>query len=486
MNEGYTEKKRQADFLFFVLLSFAVIFFLAGIFNLAVAGRHALGIIEFVMGGLYFFFYYQKKRSQSIVFASWFLVLSMSLFFILFFYQYKGNYYSISLVFIVPVMVFILFPRKTGLLLYTVYSLAVFSVLSFHAYKEEYAQLSSYTLNLLIAFIATGGILYYYEIMKSDAFGSFQKISDALTYQKGKLENSYNRSKAKETILTNLIEEKSREIFQEKTLLERNYKRTMAKENTLTRFIEDKSREIYHEKEKSEKLLLNILPQSIVEELKQNEEVKPQNYDTATIIFTDFVGFTKIAESTAPVKLVKNLDYCFSQFDKIAGKLNIEKIKTIGDSYMCAGGLPVANNTHPVDACLSALKMMSFIHLWNQFRVNKNLKRWDMRIGINTGPCLAGIIGKKKFAYDVWGDAVNIASRMESSGVAGEINISQATKNLIDPFFITESRGYVSTKSKGEMSMFLLKGIRPELSKNDKGTSPNQEFVKKYMERKNN
>jgi len=517
MKEVYTEKQRQTDFLFFVLSGFGLLYCFAGISNLATQGRPFLGTIEIVMGASYLFLYYRTRHSDTITFASWFLVLSMFIFFILFFCQNKGNHYSIALSFFVPVMVFILFPRKTGLFLYVVYSIAVLSIFIFHAYKEKYSPLSSHILNIFVAFLATGGILYYYEIIKSDALESLKKISELLSAQKEKLENNYKRSKvketiltnlieektravfqektllennykrskAKETILTNLIEEKSRELYQEKTLLERNYKRTVVKESTLTRFIEDKSREIYHEKEKSEKLLLNILPQSIVEELKQNEEVKPQHYDAATIMFTDFVGFTKIAESTIPVKLVKNLDYCFSQFDKIAEKLKIEKIKTIGDSYMCAGGLPVANNTHPVDACLAALRMMSFIQLWNQIREKNNLPRWDMRMGINTGSCMAGIIGKKKFAYDVWGDAVNIASRMESSGVAGEINISEATKILVDPFFITEPRGFVSTKSKGEMAMFLLRGIRPELSKNDKGTSPNDKFVKHYLDRKN-
>ncbi|MDH4262745.1 MAG: hypothetical protein OEV78_06865 [Spirochaetia bacterium] len=485
MSDIYTEKKRQTVFLSLVLSGFAVIYFFSGIFNLAVAPRPVLGIIEIVMGVLYLISYKWTKRSGSISFASWFLVLSMSLFFVLFFYQYKGNYYSISLAFIVPAMIFVLFPKKAGLLLYSLYSVAVFFVLSLHAYNEGYLQLSSYVLNLVIAFVATGGVFYYSETIKSDALGSLIKISDALSSQKEKLEKNYNRSKAKEAILTNLIEEKSRAIFQEKNLLERNYKRTKAKEDSLTRLIEDKSREIFHEKEKSESLLLNILPHSIVEELKKSEEVKPLNYSSATILFSDFVGFTKIAETTPPEKLVKNLDYCFSRFELISEKLNIEKIKTIGDAYMCAGGLPVANRTHSVDACLTALKMMDFVRRWNLARENKGLKRWDIRIGINTGPCIAGIIGKKKFAYDVWGDAVNIASRMESSGLAGEINLSESTKNIVDQFFVTEPRGFVMCKNKGEMAMFLLKSIRPELSENGKGTRPNQTFVKMYMKMKN-
>ena len=305
--------------------------------------------------------------------------------------------------------------------------------------------------------------------------------SRELFIEKQKLDKTYMRSKKKEGVLTNLIETKSSEIFQEKQKLERNYKRAKAKEDILTKLIETKSTEIYHEKERSESLLHNILPSSLVLELKKNNKVQAKYYDSVSVLFTDFVGFTNLTEKMTPDELVGNLHHCFSNFDEFTSKRNLEKLKTIGDAYMCVGGLPDKNKTHAVDACLTGLKILRFMSKFNSERNQARKEAWDIRIGIHTGPVMAGVIGKKKFAYDIWGDTVNMASRMESHGFANRLNVSQSTKDIIDPFFITEYRGNITVKRKGEQSMYFVNRIRPELSADKNGLKPNNDFKKLYF-----
>ena len=218
--------------------------------------------------------------------------------------------------------------------------------------------------------------------------------------------------------------------------------------------------EIEKEKQKSEKLLLNILPAQIAEELKQTGKVKPIYYPSASVLFTDFENFSKVAELMEPEDLVRELDYCFSYFDRVVEKYNLEKLKTIGDSYMCCGGIPQTNHTHPLDAIMAALQIQKFMAFRKIKKSKQNLPYWDIRIGIHSGSLLSGVIGKKKFVYDVWGDTVNLASRMESSGVAGQINISQATFDLVKDSFEVEHRGKISAKNMGEVDMYLIKGIK--------------------------
>jgi len=161
-----------------------------------------------------------------------------------------------------------------------------------------------------------------------------------------------------------------------------------------------------------------------------------------------------------PEELVEELDYCFSFFDLIIERYDLEKLKTIGDSYMCCGGIPKANHTHALDAIMAALQIQKFMALRKAKHIRRNLPYWDIRIGIHSGALLSGVIGKKKFVYDVWGDTVNLASRMESSGVAGQINISQATFDLVKDSFEVEHRGKIVAKNMGEVDMYLVKGIK--------------------------
>ena len=220
--------------------------------------------------------------------------------------------------------------------------------------------------------------------------------------------------------------------------------------------IEAQNREIESERKRAEGLLLNILPAPIAAELKEKGAASPQHYDSATVLFTDFQGFTAISADMHPARVVEQLNECFMKFDEIADRYNLEKIKTIGDSYMCAGGIPVENNTHPVDAVNAAREIRDFIHQRNQRLAAAGQPTWPIRIGIHTGELVAGVVGTKKFAYDIWGDTVNVASRMESNAEAGQINISQATYQLVHHHFDCKYRGEIEVKNKGKMKMYIV------------------------------
>jgi class 3 adenylate cyclase/Tfp pilus assembly protein PilF len=215
---------------------------------------------------------------------------------------------------------------------------------------------------------------------------------------------------------------------------------------------------IQKEKHRSENLLLNILPAEIAEELKQHGKAEARDFDLVSILFTDFKEFTSISEKMGAKELVAEINYCFEAFDQIAGKYKIEKIKTIGDSYMAAGGLPVPTPDSVKNTVLAALEMQTFIQKYQLQKESEKRPAFQMRVGIHTGPVVAGIVGVKKFQYDIWGDAVNTASRMESSGAVGYVNISQTTYELIkdDPMFHFQSRGKIVAKGKGEIGMYFV------------------------------
>ena len=226
--------------------------------------------------------------------------------------------------------------------------------------------------------------------------------------------------------------------------------------NKANKELEDKNKIIQREQERSDELLLNILPEKTAKELKENKKAAAQSYRSVTVLFTDFKSFTQATEQMSPDELVAELDKCFRAFDEISTKYGIEKIKTIGDSYMCAGGLPEANTTHPIDAVRAALEIREFMNTFNLERARAGRPVFETRIGLHTGPVIAGIVGSKKFAYDIWGDTVNTAARMESSGEIGKVNISQSTYNLVKEDFHCESRGKISAKNKGEIEMYFV------------------------------
>lgn len=214
--------------------------------------------------------------------------------------------------------------------------------------------------------------------------------------------------------------------------------------------------ELAKEKEKSEQLLLNILPESIAQELKEKGKATAQHHDEVTVLFTDFKDFTKISELLSPAELVKELDECFTQFDAITEKYHIEKIKVIGDSYMAAGGLN--DDSAVANVVLAALEMQEYIERRKSEKEKLNQPYFLMRAGIHTGAVSAGVTGSKKFQYDIWGDTVNVASRMESSGQAGKVNISGTTYQMIkdNSSFSFNHRGEVEAKNKGMIEMFFV------------------------------
>jgi class 3 adenylate cyclase len=208
----------------------------------------------------------------------------------------------------------------------------------------------------------------------------------------------------------------------------------------------------------SDKLLASILPEEVAAELKAMGRSIPRSYERVTVLFTDLRGFTQLAESLSPWELVQQLDHCFLAFDEIIDQHGLEKIKTLGDGYLCAGGVPVPNDTNPTDAVRAGLAMQDFMRRWNQERTAAGEPTLELRVGIHTGRLVAGVVGKHKFAYDIWGDTVNLASRMESSGEPGRVNISGATYELVRGSFVCTHRGKVHAKNKGEVDMYFVEG----------------------------
>ncbi len=240
--------------------------------------------------------------------------------------------------------------------------------------------------------------------------------------------------------------------------------------------IRERMQMVLSEKEKSDKLVADLFPKGTAEELKSMGRAKSKKFEMATVLFSDIQGFTKIAEEMNPDVLIDELDKFFFHFDSVVEKYNIEKIKTIGDAYMAAGGIPVKNSSNPVEVVLAGLEMQYFM---------KELKKkkadiWDLRIGIHTGPVITGVVGHKKLSYDIWGDTVNTASRMESSGEGGKVNISGTTYSLVKDFFICEYRGKLPVKYKGNIDMYFVTGLRPELSVDLHGI-PNKRFFTKLQ-----
>ncbi|HSI71259.1 MAG TPA: adenylate/guanylate cyclase domain-containing protein [Gillisia sp.] len=225
------------------------------------------------------------------------------------------------------------------------------------------------------------------------------------------------------------------------------------------KYINKMTRVLAREKNRSEHLLRNILPEQTAKELKDYGRVKSQRFDSVTVLFADFKDFSHHSEYLEPEVLVESVDFYFTKFDEIIDKYGLEKIKTVGDCYMCAGGLPYPSQDHTHKTLLAALEMTDFVKAAKENQGEEDI-RFEIRIGMNTGPVVAGVVGKKKFAYDIWGDTVNIASRMETSSEAGRINISENTYQLVKHHFECEYRGEVEVKSKGTMKMYYVNRLK--------------------------
>lgn len=210
------------------------------------------------------------------------------------------------------------------------------------------------------------------------------------------------------------------------------------------------------EKKRSEELLNNILPEEISEELKQNGKTRARSFDSVTVLFADIKSFTKISEQLSAEELVSGLDEYFEAFDRIVDRMGIEKIKTIGDAYLCAGGIPVAMENHAQVVVQTALQFTEAVNRINSERTARQLPHFEFRFGINTGPVVAGVVGIKKFVFDIWGDTVNTASRMQQNSEPGRINISHSTYLLIKDAIPCLFRGEIEAKNKGKLKMYYI------------------------------
>ena len=210
------------------------------------------------------------------------------------------------------------------------------------------------------------------------------------------------------------------------------------------------------QKDEIEDLLLNILPVETARELQKNGVATPQYYESVSVMFTDFKDFTVLAGALSPQELVAELNSTFCAFDDIIEKFNLEKIKTVGDAYMCAGGIPTVDQSHYINAIKAGIAICEFMRESNEARKKRGAMLWHVRVGIHTGPVVAGVVGKKKFAYDIWGDTVNIASRMETNGEPGKVNISAATYTLAKERYDCLYRGKISAKNIGDVDMYFV------------------------------
>jgi PAS domain S-box-containing protein len=239
--------------------------------------------------------------------------------------------------------------------------------------------------------------------------------------------------------------------------------------------LNEKHEELALEKQRTDELLHNILPEIVAHQLKKGKK-KPKRHKSVTVMFADFKGFTKVCKQLDPEEIVNTLDELFSEFDRIVEKHFIEKIKTIGDAYMCAGGMPMKNNSHPVNVVMAALEIQQFLFEFNKPRMlNKDIV-WECRIGAHSGEVFAGVVGEKKFAYDIWGDTVNLAARMETAGAVNTVNISDTTYEMVKDYFVCVPRGEIDVKNVGKANMFFVLGLKDEYTNDPAGVIPNETF----------
>ncbi len=236
--------------------------------------------------------------------------------------------------------------------------------------------------------------------------------------------------------------------------------------------------QLISEKQKSEDLLLNILPKETADELKNRGYATPRTYKYVSVMFADIKNFTQWARKVEPRDLINTLQMLFTEFDDIISRNYLEKIKTIGDAYFCAGGLPIHNKSNPFNIIIAAFEIQKIMHQVEQEISKGTGMPWKMRIGIHTGPVIAGVVGKLRTTYDIWGDTVNTANRLETACEPDKINISKATYDIVKEYFECEYRGKIEVKHMGEIDMYFVNRIKPEYSADEEGTTPNAEFKK--------
>jgi len=240
------------------------------------------------------------------------------------------------------------------------------------------------------------------------------------------------------------------------------------------------NRELLEENDKNAELL-SFLPTDSKQQIQLKGDTSSLRYKMVTVLYSEVQGFTKLSEEQDAEALIDELDNFFINFDEVVERHNIEKIKSIGDSYMCAGGIPKKNRTNPIEVIIAALEMQNFLKNLQEESKKNNKKIWDLTFGVHTGPVIASISGKKKISYDIKGDTVNIASRIESACEPGEISVSAMAYEFVKEFFVCEYRSKMPIKYKGDISIYAVKGYRPELSLDGKGKRPNKQFQIKFQ-----
>ncbi len=275
-------------------------------------------------------------------------------------------------------------------------------------------------------------------------------------------------------IETDITKEKEAEL----AIIRRNkeMEELTSKLKKINQELEQQKAMLLEERRKREELLNKIMPHHVVQQLMNEGSARPRNYKMATVMFTDFKGFTKACEHLTPNQIVDYLHGFFTEFDDIILDHYIEKIKTIGDAYMCVGGVPLRNRSNPFDVVLAGLEIQYFMTHLDQYDPDEKLPRWRLRVGIHTGPLVAGVVGKIKYAYDVWGDTVNIAQRMEQACEVGRVNVSAATYEKIKDYFDTEYRGEIEVKNRGKIAMYYVNGIKKEFAEDPEHIVPNETF----------
>jgi adenylate cyclase len=274
---------------------------------------------------------------------------------------------------------------------------------------------------------------------------------------------------------TEALRRLSRQVL---TLLE--LRRMLIEHDWTIRRLDQAHREVAAQKSRAEELLRDLLPAAIADELKKNGRVQPRYIRSATVLFADVQGFTLLAERAEPAALVGLLDQYFTAFDDIVARRGLEKIKTMGDAYMAVSGVPESDRRHPVDACLAALEMQAKAARIKSRSDKMRLPSLELRIGIHTGPVISGVVGSRRFSFDIWGVAVNTAALMEAHCLPGRINVSDTVAGRAKALFELEPRGPVEAKHERRHEMFFLNRLKQEFSRDPTGHRPNESFAAEY------
>lgn len=296
-------------------------------------------------------------------------------------------------------------------------------------------------------------------------------------------ELSYQRDNLEVLVIerTKEIQLKNEEITSQKENLEAlNFHLEQQKEDlqTQSEIMEVVNQRLEEAQNRSEKLLLNILPRNTAEELKQFGKAKTKSFPNVSVMFTDFKDFSRISMQLTPEDLIRELDYCFAAFDRIVLKYRIEKIKTMGDAFMGASGINEENGNHTLALVLAAIEIQRFMENYKTEKTAMKEPYFENRLGIHTGEIISGVVGTTKFSFDIFGDTVNVASRMQSYCEPGKINISDATRKMVEDYFIFNSRGKIEVKNKGELNMYYIEGIKPEYTEPGSIWTPNTSLLK--------